>query len=295
MSDVNDEAVLLSRRTMMAGGVAGAALAALGSTPALANPGAIGIPDSASARAAIVRRMRYRTDAGMLMWWFRGRMYGQQGATLIPLCGMVFGSMIKLAPRDDGGFEVSQYELGFRTDLVTGEKIDRLRNPVTGEMIDIPFAPVGPTSMRYSTENIPEVPETLGGSRFNYTHSPEEFWTADKTLYMQYHARSVVETPGKPDRVINDLGMLYGPLADALNPAVKSVKARIQGTDVTDYARWLKMPAGAGSQTLRSIGAKVHRFEDMPRDWIAMVAQSDPRMAKDPLSVFDRAEATYKG
>ena len=30
-----------------------------------------------------------------------------------------------------------------------------------------------------------------------------------------------------------------------------------------------------GSQTLRSVGQKVRRFEDMPRDWIDMVAKAE--------------------
>jgi hypothetical protein len=285
----------LSRRKVIAGGLV-AATASLGAFPAMAaDPGAPGIPTDAADRARLVRRMRFRTDAGLVCWWFRGRMYGQQGARLIPLCGMLFGSMIKLTPRADGGFDTIQYELGFRTDLATGERIDSLKNPVTGETITIPFAPVGPTRMRFSAENVPEVPAMLGGSKFIYRHTPEQFWRSGDTVFLQYLAESVVQTAGAPDRVINDFGMIYGPAREALDPRVKSASAWIQGTDVTDYARWLKMPAGSGTQTLRSIGAKVSRFEDMPADWIAMVAKADPAMAANPMSIFDRAEATYKG
>ncbi len=68
----------------------------------------------------------------------------------------------------------------------------------------------------------------------------------------------------------------------------------MQGTDVTDYARWLKMPPNTGTQTLRSIGAKVHTYKAMSADWRAMVARYDPNMAANPMGVFDRDEATYK-
>lgn len=299
-----DEFAGFSRRTAMLGALAAGTFAPMAASaapaaahaPAAIDPGAVGIPDDPAKRAAIVRRLRYRTDAGVLMWWFRGRIYGQKGADLFPICGMLFGSMIKLAPRSDGGFDVLQYELGFRTDFETGRKIDRLRNPLTGEMIDIPFAPVGPTRVSYSADNTPTVPTTLGGSMLTYEHKPEQFWTAGDTLFMQYHARSKVETQGKPDRVINDFGMVYGSLAEALDPKVKSARAWVQGNDITDYARWLKMPADApGSQTLRSIGAKVHDFKEMPADWRAAVAEADPAMAADPMSVFSRSQAIYKG
>ncbi len=202
MIDHNDEQLMLSRRGLMIGGVAAGAIAALPFAPAMAfDPGAEGLPDDAASRVAIVRRLRYRSDAGTVMWWVRGRTYAQQGATLTPVCGLLFGSMIKLQPRDDGGFDVRQYEVGFRTDLVTGETLERLRNPITGDMIDIPFAPVGPTRLCYSPANVPVVPATVGGSKFTYTHFPEEFWRAGDTVFMQYHSRSVVETPGQANRV----------------------------------------------------------------------------------------------
>ncbi len=296
-----DEFAGISRRSVMLGALASGTLAPMAAGAVFAaqgageDPGAVGVPADPVVRAALVRRMRYRTDAGVLMWWFRGRMYAQQGADLTPICGMVLGSMLRLSPRADGGFDVVQYELGFRTDLDSGKRVDRLRNPITGEMLDIVAAPVGPTRMAYSADNTPSVPATLGGSKFTYEHRPENFWTAGNTLFIQYHARSKVETAGKPDRIINDFGIIYGDLATALDPAAKSVPAWIQGNDVTDYARWLKMPAGAGTQTLRSIGAKVHRYEDMPADWRAAVAEVDPAMAADPMSVFTRGEAVYKG
>lgn len=296
----HDEFAAISRRTAMLGALAAGAVATA-ITPSFAagtangDPGAQGIPADPAARAAIVRRMRYRTDAGTLMWWFRGRTYAQQGATLIPVCGLLFGSMMKLSPRADGGFDMVQYELGFRTDLETGKRLEKLRNPITGEMLEIKAFPVGPTKFAYSADNVPVVPATIGGSTFTYEHKPEQFWTAGDMLFVQYHARSKVETTGKPDRVINDMGMIYGKLADALNPRVKSAPAWIQGTDVTDYARWLNMPEGNGTQTLRSIGAKIESYEDMPADWRATVAELDPKMAANPMGVFDRDEATYKG
>ena len=290
----------LDRRTLLAAGATASVLATLPGL-AMAAPashgtvvGPDGLPADAATRAAIVRRMRYRADAGMVFWWFRGRSYAQQGATLTPLCGLLFGSMVNVTPRGDGGFDVRQYEIGFRTDLVTGERIEKMRNPLTGEMIDIPFGPVGPSVMAYSADNVPNVPKGMGGSQFAYEHNPETFYRAADTVFLQYHDHTTVTTPGKADRVINDFGMIYSPAAQALNPHVACASAWIQGTDVTDYARWLKMPAGKGTQTLRSIGQKVTRFGDMPKDWLAMVAKVDPKLIADPMSVFKRDQAIYK-
>ncbi|KAG5731190.1 hypothetical protein E4T56_gene4213, partial [Termitomyces sp. T112] len=80
-----------------------------------------------------------------------------------------------------------------------------------------------------------------------------------------------------------DLGMSGSPAAGALDPRRAFVSATAYGTDVTDYARWWKMPAGLGTQTLRSAGMKVARYADMPEDWRAMVDKADPAMAADPM------------
>ncbi|MFM2302516.1 MAG: hypothetical protein RLZZ84_2252, partial [Pseudomonadota bacterium] len=82
--DTSDENFLLSRRTMLTGvgltgvGLAGTAIAGsglLGASPAFAAELAReeGIPTDAAARIAMIRRMRLRTDPGIVYWWFRGR------------------------------------------------------------------------------------------------------------------------------------------------------------------------------------------------------------------------------
>ena len=292
----------LSRRTLMGGAVAlgamGAAFAAPGVAIAQASragaTGQEGIPDDPIQRAALVRRMRLRHDEGIVMWWFRGRNYAQQGPVLTPICGMVFGAIARISPRADGGLEMQQYELGFRTDLETGERLEKLVNPLTGQTVTVPYAPVGPVSFSYSPQNDLILPETIGGSRFTMTHYPELFWRAGEMVHIQYQTQAHIETEGKADRITNDFGNIYSPATEALDPERTTARAWVQGTDVGDYQRWLEMPPEMGNQTLRSVGAKVFDFDEMPTDWLEMVRKADPRMAANPLSIFDREEATYR-
>lgn len=295
-----DQGPVLSRRSVMTGSVAltaaSLASAALVAAPALAAAApSSDLPMTAQERAAVVRRLRFRADAGPVFWWFRGVNYAVRDSVLTPICGLLFGSMMQLTPTADGGFDVVQYEVGFRTDPDTGVRLNAVRNPFTGEIVPLQYSPVGPTHMRYSADNVPQISENIGGSHLAYEHRPERFYRAGETLFLQYHAQSRVTTPNQTDRLINDFGMIHGPAATALDPKVAFAPAWIEGTDVTDYPRWLKMPPGMGSQTLRSVGQKVARYEDMPQDWRDMVAQADPAMAKDPMGVFSRSQATYRG
>ena len=190
------DGIAMDRRALMASGLA---LGAAASIPASAtgtrvtgNPllreGAI--PLDPAKRVAIARRMRFRTDAGPVFWWFRGRNYAQQGAKLIPMCELIFGALMHVTPRADGGMDVMQYELGFRTALDSGERAEKLRNPITGELVDVPFAPVGPTAVRYSADNVVQLPESIGGSKFSVEHVPELFYTVGNTVCFQTHTRA---------------------------------------------------------------------------------------------------------
>jgi len=301
MTDSNDEMFLLCRRALMMGTIAAGAASAMPALAAAPAAGATsglmreqGIPTDPAARSAIVRRMRHRTDAGLVFWWFRGRNYAQQGATLTPMCELIFGAIAKIIPAADGTMDIISYELGFRTAPDSGERADKLRNPITGEMIDVPFSPVGPTPVHYSADNVVQLPAQMGGSQFTAEHVPELFYRLGDQVCFQTHTRVRSIVPGAPDRVLNDMSMICSPAAEALDPRRKIARAWAHGSDVTDYARWWKMPPGQGSQTLRSVGEKVTRYADMPADWRAMVAKTDPKMAADPISVLERAASTYK-
>ncbi len=299
MNDQNDETVLMSRRTWMTTGLALVALPALAATTETQTSASslmreAGIPTDPRQRISIMRRMRLRTNPGVVFWWFRGRNYAQQGATLTPMCELIFGAMMKVKPRSDGGLDVVQYELGFRTALDSNERAEKLRNPLTGEMIAVPFAPVGPTVTHYSPENVLQLPPSIGGTTITLEHVPELFYRMGDMVCVQTHSRARAQTPGATDRVLNDMSMICSPASQALDPNRANASAWAHGTDVTDYARWLKMPPGIGTQTLRSVGQKVNRYGDMPPDWRAMVAKEDPKMAADPLSVLDREQAIYR-
>ena len=305
MFDPNDECSLLSRRTMLAGGIslgiAGGMASSAGAAMAISEPPMPnqllrekGLPADAASRVALMRRMRLRTDAGPVFWYFRGRNYAQQGANLIPICELVFGAVMLVSPNSDGTLDVVQYELGFRSPLGSAKRTDTLLNPITGEMIDLPFAPVGPTHIKYDKNNTLELPEKIGGSTFSLEHVPEVFYRVGNTVSFQTHSRAIVETPGQSTRVLNDMSMITSPEKEALDPNVHFASAVAYGGDVTDYARWLKMPDGAGTQTLRSVGEKVSRYSDMPEDWRAMLAESDPVMGADPIAGLSRDAAIYR-
>ncbi|AXU21079.1 hypothetical protein C7W88_19105 (plasmid) [Novosphingobium sp. THN1] len=298
--DSSDETFLLSRRTMLGGaGLTGVALASsglLGAAPAL---GASlireeGIPTDPAARIAMIRRMRLRTDPGIVYWWFRGRNYAQQGAKLTPLCELVFGAVMQVNPLADGSMELTSYELGFRTAPGTNERSDQLRNPLTGEMVDVPFVPVGPTTVRYSAANDLIFDGKIGNTTLKAEHVPELFYHMGDQITFQQHTAADTETPGLSPRRLNDMTMITSPAREALDPRVHCASATGYGTDLSDYARWWKMPAGMGTQCLRSVGRKETDYANMPKDWVAMLARVNPEGARDPRKLLTLKQEEYR-
>jgi len=305
MLDPNDEGFLLSRRTLMIGGAAlgAAGMLAQPSFAATAGPAAPAagalpregvLPTGAAERIAMYRRMRMRNDAGAVFWFFRGRNYAQQGANLIPLCELSFGAFMKVTPNADGSLDVVQFELGFRSALDSAGPSEQIYNPITDQMIDAPFAPVGPTHLHYDAQNTMVLPEDIGGTTIEVEHVPEVFYQLGDQACFQTHTRARAKTPGQSDRVLNDMTLITSPLAEALDPARGFANAWGYGGDVTDYARWLKMPEGSGTQTLRSMGQKYEHYEQMPQDWRDQLAAGDPALAADPIGGLNRPPVIYR-
>lgn len=297
--DPADELSLISRRMLIGGAMAmGATMAmpalAASAAPESPLPREAGIPADEKSRIDIIRRVRLRTDPGLVFWFFRGRNYAQQSANLIPLCELNFGAVMMVQPNADGTMDVTQYELGFRTAPGSATFAEKLHNPVTGEMVETPFAPVGPTAVHYDARNVLKLPDNIGGSNFTLEHVPELFYHVGDTIAIQTHSRARAMTAGKADRVLNDMSMICSPANEALSSSVHFASATAHGTDVTDYARWWKMPAGSGTQTLRSFGKKVATFAEMPDDWRAMLARFDPVMAADPIAGLRRKALEYR-
>lgn len=280
----------MDRRSVIVAGVGVAALAAMPAAAATRlDPG-----NPVDARA-ILRKLHYRTDDGMVFWWIKGDYYADIDATLTPLYGMSFAAIQQVEQRSDGGFDVTQLELGFRTDLETGKRLKDFRNPITGEVMPAPFNPIGPTKIHYSADSVPTVPSNLGGSELEFHPFPEKPFVVQDKVFLPYRARSRVRTVGVADRIVNDISMLHGQAAQALDPKVTSVDAWLHSSDVTSFPRWMNMGDRHGSITLRGIGAKVPRLADMPQDLLDMLEDYDASILADPVAALRRAPATYKG
>jgi hypothetical protein len=271
----------LDRRAVLGLGLAGAAMAGHASAATVD----IDAPDIAR---HIYRKMRYRTDSGLVFAWVKGGHMAEVGPNLTPLHGTNLGAIQRVTQRADGGFDVRSMEVYFSTDPDTGRRLTTYLNPLTKAEVVVPSYRPEASTVTYSKDNIPST-RGFPGMSAELTHYPVERSVIGDTLYLRDRSRGRYVSPNVPVRIVNEISTLSAPLAEVLDPNTTSVNARLDSNDVADWPSWMKMGDQPGIMALYAVGGKVSRFEDMPADWLEMVHEVYPDIARDPVAALDRA------
>lgn len=275
-----DDSIRLGRRAVLATG------AAAGLLPAAAK--------AAPAGSNLYRKLQYRTDDGLVFWWMRGPKYGQVGTTLTPLFNIEVGTIQRIRHTPDGGFVVTALEAVFLSDNDTGKRLTTWRNPYTDEVLNVKFAPVGPSTITYRPDNSRVLPTQIGGARMEATSSISPPLIEGDDVFFRHTSNARVFSPGRTTPFeVNDMSIVNGSLKDLSDPKVKVGKAEVFYAEVTGWQRWLNMGERPGNMTSRSAGAKVSSLDEMPDRWRAMLREAAPDLAADPVAALDKPAAKY--
>jgi hypothetical protein len=271
----------MDRRAVLGLGLAGAAMAshARAATPDLNDP---------ETARQIYRKMRFRTDSGVLFSWVKGGHMAEVGPNLTPIHGTNLGAIQRVTQRADGGFDVRSMEVYFSTDPDTGRRLTTYRNPLTKADVVVPAYRPQASTLRYARDNTPSAP-VIPGLSAEFIHYPVERTVIGDTLYLHERSRARYVSPNAPVRIVNEISTLSAPIAEVLDPAKTSVNASLLSNDVADWPSWMNMGAQPGIMALYAVGGKVSRFEDMPADWLDMVHEVYPDIARDPIGALDRS------
>jgi len=280
----------MDRRGLL-GGALGVVAAGMTGGEVRASP-----PASATALDVVklYRKLHYRTDDGVIFWWLQGPKYGQVGTTLTPLYQANIGTFQRIRQLADGGFEVTALEINLITDLSTGEPLEELRNPYTGELLAARFNPMGPTVVRYRADNSRILPSEVGGARLETTATLHPPMIVGDDVFQRDESVARVFAPGRTTPFeVNDIAVYHGSLANLSDPAVSVGEATVFFAEVTGWQRWMNMGDRPGNMTSRMTGRKVRRYEDLPAVWRERLARRAPEIAADPLGALDRKAAAF--
>lgn len=242
----------------------------------------------------LYRKLHFRTDDGLLFWWLKGPKIGQVGSTLTPLFTNLVGTVQRVRQLDDGGFEVTQLEMVFAFDIDSGEPLEQWRNPYTGETLPMRFRPLGPTTTRYRPDNSRVLPTEIGGAPLESRATIHPPVIVGDDVFFRDESVARVFTPGRATPFeVNDIATYHGSLANLTNASVTAGEATVFFAEVTGWQRWMNMGERPGSLTSRLAGRKLRRYEDLPAEWRARLAQLAPEIAADPIAALDRPTARF--
>ncbi|MET0364502.1 MAG: DUF1838 family protein [Sphingobium sp.] len=282
----NASAVEVDRRAALGFGLAATALMAW---PAQGKAALRQLdPANADDARLIYRKLRYRTDSGLLFSWIKGPYMAAIAGDLIPMYAINLGSFQRVTQRPDGGFDLVDLEISFRTDVETGERLTRFRNPVTGETVPVVARPQGPNRLTVSRENEVQISDLPGGPHFDHVHYPVRPFTLGKEIVIRDRSHARVTAPDGGISMLNEVSTISAPAVQVLDPATTSVETRVQSNDVRSWPAWLNMGDRPGHLALFGNGGKVNRFEDLPEDWRQMLKEVFPDIAANPIAALDR-------
>ncbi len=294
-----DELSPLSRRNLLTGSAAAGLALVIGGVLRAESSLADGYAGEAIDAELAHRKLRFRTDAGLLFWWLRGVKYGQVGATLTPLYTNNVGTVMRVVPADDGGFDVTSLEMTIPTAVDGSAPLREWLNPYTGETLETRIRPVGPTKVHYRADGSREFPTELGGSRLETeADSPAPVIVGDDVFISEWVRARVYRSGRDEPFVVNDMSHYHGSFAELTDPAVKSASATVSFGEVTSWQSWMQMGDRPGGLTSRTFGRKVADYESLPEVWRSAMAQLMPdlaeQLATDADAALDRPAATFE-
>jgi hypothetical protein len=279
---------LPDRREALKLGIGLAASAvAVAAMPAQAAPPQLDPANPHDARQ-IYRKLRYRTDSGLVFSWIKGPYMAAVAGDLVPIYAINLGSIQRITHNPDGSFDLIDLEISFRVDLRSGERLTHLRNPVTGEMVRVGGRGPIPTHLKVSADNEVVIPDLPGQPRYEHTHAPVTTFAlrrGELAIRDLSHAR--VTAPDGSVSYLNEVSTISAPRDQVLDPRTTNLETRVQSNDVRSWPAWMNMGDRPGTLALLGNGGKVSTFADLPDDWHAMLQAYYPEIAADPVAVLD--------
>jgi hypothetical protein len=234
------------------------------------------------------RRLRFSLDRDPVFWWLRVSKHGVVDGELTHLYDMEICSIFQARDVEDG-FSVTSLELIYTVDTQTGELIDELTNPYTGERLPWTHTPVGPAKVNYFASGM-ELPSELPGVKIEMTHGlTSGMMHAGKVWLKDDNSAVVTQLEGdEPPFLVTDWSTYLGQLAHLEDPQLASAPATVAFQSTTSWQKPMRMGRRPGSMISRGAGAKADSYDELPSRHRELIEQVHPEIAADPAAALRR-------
>ena len=288
----------LSRRELLVAGGAAAAAALAGDRAAAA--AARGLRDLAletgDGNARLMTRILANLDSSRAKHgWYRGRVMGvAPGAAARDLLGIMGMSSQRAVPLPDRpGWMLLQREVGFFFDLATGKVVDRWRNPLNDETVDVLH--IANPSVSRDVEPV-ERDARFYDDPARAAASAKPFvlpWqTAGDRLFVEQHSHFWARNPldpavwvresSGPMLQVSDMLSYNVSLPKALDPAVTSLEHWGAWVHVRPWQPWMLMGSTPGHLLYNCFTGSADELAGIPADIVALTRERFPDFLTPP-------------
>jgi hypothetical protein len=292
----------LTRRRLIAGGVAAGAMATVKGRPGRA-ASVTAFPDLDPVKTYV--RLRGSTEPDLCFGWLSARRAAMIEGEVFPMMGVEAATVSRYTPRGDGTWDLVVREITVYTEVETGELMEELVMPVSGARVRPPALFLSPedyiaqpyyeesgrlTLRAESDEELMEQMAPQGTYKFDQTiHAPtsdgESIWARS-----DYHYRLKPDDPGTRRMFYKEALTYRADLNEAMNTSKPSLDSTLSYSSSSGFRPWMQMGDIPGHDLTDGMGKKVYRVEDLPERYLAQVEQVYPGAYDNPEKLLERVE-----
>lgn len=275
---------MIHRRHLLQG-IGGAALAA--ASPLSASATGLDLSDPRD-RLTALAKMRGSTNGSLTIGWVIGERYAVVDQQAIPMVGILAGTFSQYRRRDADTFEARALEVAYFTDLETGKLLDTWKNPVTGQIVEVPQTRMGPSLILMRADGL-EVPrpsgEATGMTIQHHFDAPIQLhgrvWITE-----EIRVASEPRKPGGQAFRYNEMTTYESRLDDLNDPAVTSAPVNVQFQSLVSFRPWMGFGDTPGHTTARGFGGRETRVEDLPPYYVELTERYHADVLNDPIAAL---------
>jgi len=233
-------------------------------------------------------KMRGALDERLVTGFVVGRFDGVVDGEVTPLFG-VLSAVFSRYRRRGSEFVVVGYEQAYYTDLETGRVADRLKNPYTGELVDVPVYSRPPTTLLLGADLQFRSPvATSANVRVAQFARPPETVAGD-LIFVEEVAVTLKATAAEAEFRYRDHTVLRAKRSEVERADTLTTRCQTTFDATCSWRPWLKMGNRPGYLTALGFGSFGAGMEAMAPAWVEATKRANPDLLDHPERALEPA------
>lgn len=295
----------LNRRSVLAGALGAPFLA--GIAPGAQADGYSGLTDLDLSDEEMLHyfiKLRCSLDDRVTMGWVDAVNYAFIDGVTYPMYRLLSTTIRQVRKVNDGLYKSVSLEVAMYMDIETGELLDKLTVPVTGNVVDVPLYRAGPSHMDMTvraeeTTDFTMNQETVDGDSFFATGQAESqrFISLPQRrgddFYIRQDISARVFPPGgtAPSFFYREWTINQGSWKALADSSVASAPVDVAYIANTAFRPWMQMGGTPGHTVQNGRGGKAESPDELPVELLRLVKLHHPDLIEDPRGVLAGAAA----